>query len=149
MAKVKFGAFTYTDEELRKQFKDATRRAAEADRQEPRAVDAYYDTHTKRIVVELTNGVVMSIPPQVLQGLAGASPKDLAEVEVSPLGTSLHWRKLDADFSVPGLLAGVFGTRAWMAEIGRKGGKVTSKAKAAAARANGQRGGRPRQAVPA
>jgi hypothetical protein len=29
----------------------------------------------------------------------------------------LHWEKLDADFSVPALLAGVFGNAAWMAQI--------------------------------
>jgi hypothetical protein len=52
--------------------------------------------------------------------LAGASPKDLAEVEVTPSGDGLHWEKLDADFSVPALLAGVFGTEAWMAHIKMK-----------------------------
>jgi hypothetical protein len=49
--------------------------------------------------------------------LAGASPKDVADVEVTPSGDGLHWEKLDADFSVPALLAGVFGTEAWMAKI--------------------------------
>jgi hypothetical protein len=33
----------------------------------------------------------------------------------------------------------------YLAEIGRKGGSVTSKAKAAAARKNGKRGGRPKK----
>ena len=50
-------------------------------------------------------------------GLAGAYPEDLAEVEVTPSGDGLHWEKLDADFSVPALLAGVFGTAAWMVQI--------------------------------
>jgi len=34
-----------------------------------------------------------------------------------------------------------------MAELGRRGGAATSKAKAAAARANGKKGGRPRRRV--
>ncbi|PZR07781.1 MAG: DUF2442 domain-containing protein, partial [Azospirillum brasilense] len=51
---------------------------------------------------------------------------------------------LDADLSVPGLLAGLFGTRAFMA---RQAGRATSPAKAAAARANGARGGRPRKSA--
>ena len=46
---------------------------------------------------------------------------------------------------VPGLVAGLFGTRRWMAEIGRRGGKRRTKAKALAARANGAKGGRPRR----
>jgi hypothetical protein len=62
-----------------------------------------------------------------------------------PRGAALHWENLDQDFSVAGLLAGIFGTKAWMAELGRQGGSITSEAKRAAARANGQKGGRPRQ----
>jgi len=47
---------------------------------------------------------------------------------------------------VPGLLMGVFGTRAWMAsELARRAGQAKSPAKAAAARVNGRKGGRPRR----
>lgn len=145
MANVRFGQFDYAEEELRQQFEEATRRAAQADLREPRAAHARYDKNAKCIVVTLTTGVLVSFPPRLLQGLAGASSADLSEVAVSPRGTSLHWEQLDADFSVSGLIAGVFGTRAWMADVGRKGGSVSSVAKAAAARANGQKGGRPRK----
>jgi hypothetical protein len=145
MTKMKFGDFEYTEEELRRQIEEATARAAEADRKEHRAVRAYYDRDAGRIVVDLATGVTVLFPPELLQGLGGASPDDLAEVEVSPHGTSLHWEELDADFSVNGLISGVFGTRAWMADLGSRGGKVTSEAKAAAARANGMKGGRPRK----
>jgi hypothetical protein len=65
----------------------------------------------------LKSGAIYSFPPALAQGLAGASPEDLAEVEVTPSGDGLHWEKLDADFSVPALLAGVFGTEAWMAQF--------------------------------
>src|SRR5215510_1909288 len=72
---------------------------------------------------------------------------DVAAVEVVPNGSALRWQKLDTDFSVPGLVASVFGNRAWMHELrdewGRNGSKTKSEAKAAAARANGARGGRP------
>lgn len=46
------------------------------------------------------------------------------------------------DLSVPGLMAGLFGTKAYMA---RRAGQATSAAKAAAARKNGRKGGRPRR----
>jgi hypothetical protein len=143
MAHVQTDSFPYAEEEVRKQFKDATHRAAEADRRNSRAVTASYDTRTRRLVVEFTSGVVVQIPSRLLQGLVDASPQDLAAVTLSSQGTALHWEKLDADFSVAGLLAGVFGTQAWMAAVGRKGGQAKSAAKAAAARANGQKGGRP------
>jgi DNA invertase Pin-like site-specific DNA recombinase len=56
----------------------------------------------------------------------------------------LHWEELDTDLSVAGLLAGLFGTRAHLA---RQAGSATSPAKAAAARANGAKGGRPRRSA--
>jgi len=135
--------FPYSDEELRRQFTEATQRAEQADRQELRAVTASYDKRTKRVVLEFSSGVVVQIPSHLLQGLGDASPQELAAVTLSPQGTALHWNALDVDLSVSGLLAGIFGTRAWMAEVGRKGGQAKSAAKAAAARANGQKGGRP------
>jgi hypothetical protein len=57
----------------------------------------------------------------------------------------LHWESLDVDLGVPELIAGVFGTKAWMTELGRLGGQVKSVAKEKAARENGKRGGRPRK----
>ncbi len=59
-------------------------------------------------------------------------------------GYGLHWEALDADLSVPGLLAGRFGTQAFMA---RRAGQATSPAKAEAARGNGTKGGQPRGAA--
>lgn len=115
-------------------------------RGEPRASSARYDRRTRRMVVELTNGCSFVFPPRSLQGMARASDTALADVAILGLGHVLHWPRLDADFTVPGLLMGVFGTRAWMAsELARRAGQSTSPAKAAAARANGRKGGRPRR----
>lgn len=115
---------------------------------EPRATRARYDRRTGRVLVELTNGCSFVFPARSLQGLAGASDAELARIEIMGIGYGLHWPALDANFTVPGLLMGVFGTRAWMAsELARRAGQATSKAKAAAARANGRKGGRPRRAA--
>ncbi len=113
---------------------------------EPQASSARYDRRTGRVLVELTNGCSFMFPARSLQGMAGATDAELADIEIMGLGYGLHWPALDADFTVPGLLMGVFGTRAWMAsELARRAGQTTSKAKAAAARANGRKGGRPRK----
>jgi hypothetical protein len=109
---------------------------------EPRAASARYDRRSGRIVVELTNGCTFAFPPRLAQGLERASDEELETVEVLGSGYGLHWEPLDVDFSVPGLMAGIFGTRAYMA---RRAGQATSPAKAAAARANGAKGGRPRK----
>lgn len=72
----------------------------------------------------------------------------MAKIEITPTGLGLHWPRLDADLYLPSLLKGVLGSPSWMAGLmGRMGGRVRSKAKAAAARANGRRGGRPRKAA--
>jgi hypothetical protein len=133
-----------TDEKFERQYEEATKRGEEAMKTEPRARSAHYDRKQRRIVVELMNGCTFMFPPTVVQGLETASADELSEVEVTPQGFGLHWEKLDADFTVAGLLAGIFGTKAWMSEMGRRGGTVRSEAKAAAVRENGRKGGRPR-----
>lgn len=111
---------------------------------EPHAATARYDRAIDRIVVELTNGCTFAFPPRLAQGLETATADQLAEVEILGRGSGLHWKALDADLSVPNLLAGLFGTQAYMA---RRAGQATSPAKAAAARTNGAKGGRPRKSV--
>ena len=121
----------------------AAARGQVARKQEPRAAVARYDRSLDRLIVELTNGCSFTFPPHLAQGLEAATAQQLAQVEILGAGTGLHWEALDVDLSIAGLLAGLFGTRAHMA---RQAGRVTSPAKAAAARANGARGGRPRKA---
>ena len=130
---------------------DAQLKAAEARGRkmletEPRAVAAHYDQVTGRIVLDLANGCSYAFPAQLVQDLRGASHDDLANVEIDGLGFNLHWPILDADLYVPALVAGMFGTRAWMTrELARVAGRSRSPAKVAAARSNGAKGGRPRR----
>jgi hypothetical protein len=111
---------------------------------QPRAAKAHYDPRKARLVVELTNGVILMLPPKLLQGLKGATTAQLSEVELSPMGTGLHWEALDADFGVAELAAGIFGSKTWMSELARRVGSKTSARKASGSRENGKRGGRPR-----
>jgi hypothetical protein len=111
---------------------------------EPRATSARFDAGHGRVVVDLTNGCTFAFPARIVQGLEQASDADLAEVAVLGSGYALHWPTLDVDITVPGVLAGVFGTKAYMARLA---GQATSPAKAAAARSNGAKGGRPRKAI--
>lgn len=123
----------------------ATRRGAQTDAGQPRPSSVHYDADTGRIIVEFVNGAAFMVPARSLQGLEKASDAELADVEI--LGDDgLHWETLDADFTIAGLMAGVFGTRSFV-ELARKGGKARSAAKIAASRANGAKGGRPRKAA--
>ena len=143
MAKVKIGAWEISEEELEEQHQAARQRGERQAATEPRASRVAYDPPTGQIVIELTNGVTFWVPTHLLEGVADATPAEAAQVKLGPRGASLHWAALGVDFSLAGLLAGVLGTRAWMAELGRRGGSARSEAKAAAARENGRRGGRP------
>lgn len=129
-----------------KKFVAATRRAERRRREGPSAVAARYDRRSKRIVVRLRSGLDIAFAPGDAEGLEKGRPDDLDPIEISPSGLGLHFPKLDADLYVPALLEGVLGSRAWMAaRLGEKGGKSKSAAKAAASRANGRLGGRPRK----
>jgi Protein of unknown function (DUF2442) len=109
---------------------------------EPRAAEATYDPRAGKVIVELTNGCTFAFPARLVQGLELATDDDLAAVEVLPQGRGLHWEAGDVDVSIPGLVNGIFGTRSHMARLA---GSTTSPAKAAASRANGAKGGRPRK----
>jgi hypothetical protein len=94
--------------------------------------------------IELTNGAAITLPIKLIPGLRRAAAGDVRTVEVLGRGGGLHWESLDFDLSVPGLLSSVFAGPEWLAELGRIGGRNSSPAKAAAARRNGRKGGRPR-----
>ena len=128
------------------QFEAAEAKGREMMQTEPRAVAARYDKTTGRVLIDLVNGCTYAFPAELAQDLSGAGHDDLANVEVDGAGFNLHWPALDVDLYVPALLAGVFGTRSWMARgLARIAGQATSPAKAAAARSNGAKGGRPRK----
>lgn len=142
MTKTKATVVT-TDRQVDAALAQARRYAAS----ERRVLRAEYERKPDLISLYLNDGIRVSIPRTRLQGLEGAEPGKVAEIEILGRGTGLHWPLLDVDHYVPGLLNRVFGTSRWMAELGRRGGSANTKAKAAAARANGKKGGRPKRHV--
>lgn len=131
-------AHEITDAEL-----DAARERGRAiERSSPLATSARYDAASGRLVVEFENGAAFMVPARLLQDLEQASDADLAQVELE-FGYALRWDALDVDFTIPGLVAGLFGTASYMAG---RAGRARSAAKAASARKNGKKGGRPPKA---
>ncbi len=130
--------------ELGRSYARATKAGEVRLAQQPRASKAHYDARKSRLVIELTNGVILMLPPNLLQGLKNATPAQLGKVELTPSGTGLHWEELDADLRVAGLAAGIFGSKAWMSELARRAGSRPSARKASSSRLNGRRGGLPR-----
>jgi len=130
----------------RDEYAQAKERGERRRAQEPYAVAVRYDARQQRILVDLNTGLTIVFPPSMIEGLQAARSRDLREIEITPSGFGLHFPRLDADIYLPGLLAGTLGSRRWMAaQLGKRGGGARTAAKAAAARANGKLGGRPRK----
>ena len=110
-----------------------------------RATSAHYDHATKRVVLELSNGTSFAFPANLVHGLEKATRAQRSAVELSPSGSGVIWYALDADMSVPAILAASFRQAGLASLLGTAGGAVKSKAKAKAARANGAKGGRPKK----
>lgn len=126
------------------EFKIANESARKQQSNAPRAISAKYDRHLRRIVIHLSSNLGIFFFPRDAEGLEGATPEQLDEIEISPSGYGLHFPKLDADLYLPSLLEGVFGSERWIASrMGMRGGASKSMAKRTAARENGKKGGRP------
>jgi hypothetical protein len=126
------------------------RARGEARAQDPSAVvDARYDPDRDLIHLKFGGGGSMAIPRNAVPGLQRASTSAIESIVVSPAGDALSWPSLDVDVYVPGLVERAFGSRLFAAATGRRGGWRRSKAKAAASKANGAKGGRPRKRLSA
>ena len=108
----------------------------------PRVVEAHYDDATDEVAIRFENGARMAFPRHLLEGLAAALADQLREIIIVGPGTGLYWPQLDVNHYVRGLMDGIFGTRKWMQELGRRGGSTKTAAKSAATRENGKKGGR-------
>lgn len=109
------------------------------------ATSARYESGPRSVVIELASGVEVKIPVHLIEGLGELHDSVLLEVRVEGAGHGLHWPSIDLDHSIAGLVAGCFGSREWMATLGKQGGSVQSEAKRRASRENGRKGGRPRK----
>jgi hypothetical protein len=81
--------------------------ARAAERERPKAIAAAHRLVDDTVVITLATGVQVAIPRKLLQGLQGATPRQLAKVEIESSGTGLHWTLLDVDHYIPAILAGV------------------------------------------
>jgi len=129
-----------------REFQAAVRRGEASDPLRPRACIARYVASSDQIVVEFHDGMELRIPRRLVEGLVEAPGVALRDIEISPSGLGLHWPSLDVDLYLPSVMLGHKESQRLIAQqLGAAGGRARSRAKAAAARRNGARGGRPRR----
>ncbi len=117
------------------EFSAITRRTADRMNRQLLAVSARFDRRGGRVMIKLNNGAVVGFPLSALSGLERATPEDLKGLMIEGGGCGLRVESLDADISIPQLLADQLGSTLMRRSIVR----------ADASRANGRLGGRPRK----
>ena len=115
-------------------FKAAGRRGRRA-YANPRAIAAKFDRRTQRVFIQLDTGIEFSFDPKRCAGLSDAVADDLVGVTIEGVGSTLHFPRMDADFTVSRLLEGFLGPLDW----------TRRESRALASRENGRRGGRPKR----
>ena len=118
-----------------REFDADTRRGARWMTRSLLVVSARYDRRGERMIITLNSGAIVGFPLSVPPGLAHAAAEDLRTIAVQEGGYGLHVAALDVDISILRLLEEQLGSS--MMRV--------AQARAAASRANGRLGGRPKK----
>jgi len=126
-----------------KQIEDALARGTHA-LAEPHATEASYNARTHVLAIRFTNGLLVSFDVRKSPFLARHAGVDLRDPYVTPGGDGLVFDHAELSVSLPGLLAELIPEDVARRKVAGAMGRTPSEKKAAAARANGAKGGRPR-----
>ena len=122
-----------------REFETISRQTAKRMKHQLLAVTARYDRRSEHLMITLNTGAVVGFPLSFLQGLETATAEDLRKIEIEGGGYGLHIPSLDADISIPSLLADHLGSSLMKRAVSR----------ATASKANGRLGGRPKKTLAA
>lgn len=122
--------------------------ALERGRQElaaPHAIDARFDRVGRKLTIVFSNGLEVSLRPEVSEFLREHADADLSNPYVTPGGDGLIFEAADIAVSIPGLISQLLPENIARKKMASALGSRTSERKSEAARANGAKGGRPKR----
>ena len=146
---VQIGDRLWTRSEWNRMLADADKAGDEYARRWPQVTVVRYDRATKSVVLKLNNGAQLGIPAAKLQGVAGATEVQRADVSILGPNWAIQFPKIDQQFTVEELLCGVFGNKIWMAKLNRGLSKTAPSARVSSARTNVRKSTARRKAVTA
>jgi hypothetical protein len=109
-------------------------------------VRARYNRANDTLDLTLRKGILIALPRTQVKEIAKVSADSLRRIQIQPGGDGISIRSIDVDIYVPGLLAEELATIFAKANGSKTRGRSSAR-KAAAARENGRKGGRPRKAA--
>lgn len=136
-----------SEAEFEARYRAALKAGAQSQATEPHARAVSFDPETGRVTLTLNNGASIGFDAASVRELADATKAQLAELSLSPSGSTLSLRSLDVDIAVEGLVLSVLGSAGWTAamraHVNRELARSQSEARRRASRENGKKGGRP------
>ena len=97
-----------------KEFEQAEQRGREMQENVPHAVEAMYVPSIQRVLIQLSNGLEISILQDRYATLRNANTTDLSSIELNAGGFEIYFPKLDEGFWVPDLLGDLLGVRSFL-----------------------------------
>ena len=108
---------------------------------------ARYDARRDAIVAELSTGSILAVPREIIPGFAGVRPAVLSDLAITPGNEGLWSGNADDGVLLEQLVVLAAGEKT----VGTIGARINASrktpARAAASRANGAKGGRPRKSA--
>jgi hypothetical protein len=121
----------------------AIKHARENKKAGTRILAAHFDRASDTIVVKLSTKATVMVPRTAIPGFASIDPRQLADLTRQSSGLSVWSKAADAGLRIETLLQIAAGPA--LTTAGGILGRTSTPAKAAAARTNGRKGGRPRK----
>lgn len=125
----------------------AVKSVRERERTATKIKAARYDSRRDAIVAELSTGATITVPRRIVPGFAKVMARKLGDLSITPGGEGLWSDSIDDGVLLEQMLV-LAGGESMIGTIGaRINAARKSPARAAASRANGAKGGRPRKSA--